>query len=682
MSRAERQGTELNPEAQEWIQQLSSPKPRRLFSKGARERRVHSNDSDCPRRVVDSVVFTSQVERERDAEFLMVQSLFHVEVEVLGTRVQALVDTGAQFGLIDETLLADIVCVREEADVDVRGLGNANVSHVKESVKLELRIHGIDMKPVRFLVVNELAPQLVLGMSFFIVNGLTVNPSRGRMSRVLESGAKEDIYFGEEEKSCRRIVSAVRCLLQQPVRLDGGSWNKVRVSAAEKFPTACNRCPRIKREEFLFDGLGIEENLNANVVVMSGIVDSDSTFEVLVRNISDKPVGMVEGAQLGLLYTLLNEEELEVNMVTEEQGISGEKWTERKLREELVLDQGLDELCRNRIYQLLLRHRAVLSVGDFDVHRAALTSHRIELYDDTPIRQRPRRFPAPVAEEIERQCQELCMLDIIEPSTSPWSSPVVPVKKKDGTIRMCIDYRRLNAVTKPDRFPMPNLSDAVFSLHGMQYFTSLDLVKGYHQMPIDEASREYTAFSTTRGHYHFKSLSFGLRNAPAAFQREVQALLSGFPQSKIVIYIDDILIMERDFESHLVLVDKVLAKLEEASVKLKPGKCHWFKSEVPYLGHIVGIHGLKKDPQYVENVMNYPRPRTVRQIREFLGLVNFQRKFIPKCSELAAPLSSLTGGKSNQKVDWTEAMEQAFYKLKSEMAKEVSLAFPDYSPDA
>ena len=193
-------------------------------------------------------------------------------------------------------------------------------------------------------------------------------------------------------------------------------------------------------------------------------------------------------------------------------------------------------------------------------------------------------------------------LAIIEPSVSPWNSPIVPILKKGGGLRMCLDYRRLNQVTVPDRHPVPNLADSIFGLHGTQYFTRLDLVKSYYQIPIDESSRECTAFSTPRNHWQFKRLSFGLRNAPSAFQREIQAVLSGFPSNKVIAYIDDILIMGSSFSEHLDLVHKVLQTLQNYKLKIKPSKCVFFKAEVEFLGHIVNQNGIKKTPEYVRKV--------------------------------------------------------------------------------
>jgi hypothetical protein len=335
-----------------------------------------------------------------------------------------------------------------------------------------------------------------------------------------------------------------------------------------------------------------------------------------------------------------------------------------------------------QVGEILLAHKGVLSKGDDDIGRVNTRPHHIDLYDYTPIYQRPRRFPAPVAHEIEQQCIGLQNLGIIEESASPWSSPVVPIRKKDGTIRLCVDYRALNRVTKPDKFPMPNLSDSIFGLHGVKYFTRLDLVRVFYQVPLDEDSKELTAFSTPHGHWHFNRLSFGLKNAPSAFQRGMQEVLQNFPWKKVVIYIDDILIMESSFHAHLALVGQVLHTLEKHGIKVKPSKCEWFKSEVEFLGHVVSSRGVSKTRNYIDKVNDFPKPETVRQLREFLGLINFQRKFLQHCSEIQKPLSALTGGAKTKKLIWTTEMLEAFERLKEVMSQNIELAFPDYGPTA
>ena len=175
-------------------------------------------------------------------------------------------------------------------------------------------------------------------------------------------------------------------------------------------------------------------------------------------------------------------------------------------------------------------------------------------------------------------------MDIIEKCDSPWSSPVVPVRKGDGSLRLCVDYRKLNKVTRQENFPMPNLSDAIYSAHNVQYFTKLDLIKGYYQVPIHQDSREFTSFSTHQQQYQFKRLSFGLRNSGLQFQKNMQEILSEFRNKRIIVYLDDILIMSESFEEHMQLVEKVLGTLMTNGIKIKVNKCEFFKQQVTFLG--------------------------------------------------------------------------------------------------
>jgi hypothetical protein len=187
--------------------------------------------------------------------------------------------------------------------------------------------------------------------------------------------------------------------------------------------------------------------------------------------------------------------------------------------------------------------------------------------------------------------------------------------------------RRVNAVTKPDRHPLPNLSDSVYGLHGMKYFSSMDLERGYYQLKLDKASREVTAFPTQNELWQFKRIPFGLRDAPSAFQRAMQYIFAGFFRTHVVVYIDDVLIMTKTVEEHIMLVSRVLQTLAAHGVKIKK-KCAWFQEEVEFLGHVVGVSCLRKSPAFMEKVKDFPKPRTTKELREFLGLANFQRKFV------------------------------------------------------
>ena len=203
-------------------------------------------------------------------------------------------------------------------------------------------------------------------------------------------------------------------------------------------------------------------------------------------------------------------------------------WSIDRLKSEINLGHNLNEGETKKFFDLLSKLKSSLSVNDRDIGRADVTPQKIVLTDSTPIWQRPRRFADPLNEEIENQCSELEISQIIEKCKSAWSSPVVPVRKGDGSLRLCVDYRRVNSVTKQEKFPMPNIQDAIYSPHNIKYFTKLDLTKGYYQIPIAEDSRHITSFSTQHNQYQFKRLSFGLRNSGIQFQRILQEMLANF----------------------------------------------------------------------------------------------------------------------------------------------------------
>lgn len=337
---------------------------------------------------------------------------------------------------------------------------------------------------------------------------------------------------------------------------------------------------------------------------------------------------------------------------------------------------------QDQVRQMLMKVKNVLSTGDRDIGSVKIKPHHIELLDNTPIWQKPRQFAKPVEDEIENQCQELLSNDIIEYSNSNWSSPCVPVRKPDGSLRLCIDYRKVNMVTRTEKFPMPNLNNCLYAAHNVKYFTKFDLVKGYYQVNLDDESRELTAFSTTKNHYQFKRLSFGLKNSGIAFQKMMQQILSPLKSSRIIVYIDDILIMSENFEEHLEMVEKVLYTLEKFQIKIKVKKCDFFKREVQFLGHVLSSEGISKSPEYVKKVKEFPKPITVSDLKKFLGLINFQRKFFDKCSIVVKPLTEITGRPEKEKIDWDENKEKAYTKILEEVEKDIKLTYPDYGENS
>ena len=624
----------------------------------------------------------------------------NLPIKINGVETTALLDTGAHVTLMRKSVADQLgipVCASEK--VDISGVGGARYRTLG-LVEVSVVIHGIRMRPSHIHVVdnNCIDFPVFLGSDFFKINHLNVNSKKRTLIQVDSStGARWVIYVDPPFHSCHLVCYNIPCVATKDVTLDSNIPEKIPVSW--KLPGELDSgydCPKCMADNitYVYDGEIVDNHLKKKIVGFTGCLGPcDSQSFILVSRVVPQVEHVKKGDIMGTISTLVEvpiEEFSSVNTVTPVQSEMVDSttpsqctsWSLNRIKENMKLGPDLTPEQEAAVYTMLFTRKAVLSTGDGDVGKVISGRHHIDLYDDTPIYQRPRRFPDPVADTIEEQCQELNALDIIEPSMSPWSSPVVPVRKPDGSIRLCIDYRKLNLVTIPDRFPMPNLTDAIYSLHGVTYFTTLDLVRGYYQLPVDPESREYTAFSTCRGHWQFKRMPFGLRNAPAAFQRQMQAVLMEFPHARVIVYIDDILIMETDFQKHLDLVQKVLSTLEHHGIKIKPAKCAWFQDKVKFLGHLVTRTGVSKLPEYIKKVEDFPQPTTVRQLREFLGLVNFQRKFAAGAAEIGRPLYSKTGGNGKKKLQWNDEMDQSFKKLKQIMSQEIELAFPDYSEAA
>ena len=612
--------------------------------------------------------------------------LFLVPVKLGQTVSSALIDTGANVSLIREDVAKKLGCTIKSTQYNVMGVNETSVNCMGE-ITIDLHLHGLPMGKITLAIIasDEIKHPIVLGTDCFTQNKLLIDASRRRISGNFIGEAKWDLYVGNSECPCQILYSRIPVRATEKIKVSNDDLQKVPVTpeidVSHYKCDYCDLCNGNLPNDFYYDG-EVSPAISKYLVGYCGIVGAAIT-EVLVcqyeSGICNKCT-VKKGDLLGFIDSIVEIKDF-VNTVEVNVAQSESEWTALRIKNEIKFSDEMTSKEMEQAYNMLLARRGVMSIGNSDVGFAAVTSHKIELYDTTPIRQRPRQFPEPVSKQIEAECQKLLDLDIIEHSKSPFAAPVVPVLKKSGELRLCIDYRLLNKVTKPDRFPVPNLRDQVYSLYDKSYFTTLDLTSGFHQIPLDETSREYTAFSTQKGHYQFRRLAFGLKNCPAAFQRELQFVLHEFKEN-VLIYIDDILITSKTFNEHIELVESVLLTLENHGMKIKVAKCKFFQDNVEFLGHHVSRTGLSKSKVYLDQISKFPKPETISQLRSFLGIINFQRKFLPNCSALAKPLSELTGGEGTKRLTWTDEMTDAFDGLKREILKEVQLSYPDYGPSA
>jgi hypothetical protein len=302
--------------------------------------------------------------------------------------------------------------------------------------------------------------------------------------------------------------------------------------------------------------------------------------------------------------------------------------------------------------------------------------HKIELVPGAVPPSRPTfRLSESELIELKKQLDELVKAGFIRPSKSPFGAPILFVKKKDGTMRMCVDYRALNNVTIKNSYPLPRVDELFDRLQGAKYFSKIDLRSGYHQIRILAEDIPKTAFRTRYGHFEFMVLPFGLTNAPGTFMHLMHETFREYLDDFVLVFLDDILIFSKTLEEHEQHVRKVLETLAKSKLYAKESKCEFFKTEVEFLGHIVGRDGVRMMEDKVQAVAEWPVPKNVRDVRAFLGTAGYYRKFIKDFSHISAPITELT--KEQVKFEWASAHQAAFVALKNAMQTAPVLALPD-----
>lgn len=339
---------------------------------------------------------------------------------------------------------------------------------------------------------------------------------------------------------------------------------------------------------------------------------------------------------------------------------------------------------RDNIISLVKEFRDVFSWSKYDIGLARNAEHKIELKDNGPIQEQTRRIPVALQEKVDEFVEQLLQKNIIQPSLSEWNAPIVIVPKKDGDIRLTVDYRRLNQKTKVPSFPIPDAQQLFDTLGGAKHFSTIDLAAGYYNISLAECDREKTAFSTRKGHWEFLRLPMGLAAAPATFQRVMKAILKEEDWRECLIYLDDILVFGKTREEHLVRLRKVLSKIKEAGLKIAPAKCQFFARDVKYLGHRVSSNGISMDEDKIKCIQEWPQPESQEEMRKFLGLCGYYRNYIKEYAKIVAPLEEACKDCWNKArtrklhpLQWSACLGDAFLHLKQCLMTAPILAVPN-----
>ncbi|GJR60420.1 putative reverse transcriptase domain-containing protein [Tanacetum coccineum] len=291
-----------------------------------------------------------------------------------------------------------------------------------------------------------------------------------------------------------------------------------------------------------------------------------------------------------------------------------------------------------------------------------------------PVARAPYRLAPSEMKELSEQLQELSDKGFIRPSSSPWGAPVLFVKKKDGSFRMCIDYRELNKLTVKNRYPLPRIDDLFDQLQGSSVYSKIDLRSGYHQLRVREQDIPKTAFRTRYGHYEFQVMPFGLTNAPAVFMDLMNRVCKPYLDKFVIVFIDDILIYSKNKEEHEEHLKAILELLKKEELYAKFSKCEFWIPKVQFLGHVIDCQGIHVDPAKIESIKDWASPKTPTEIRQFLGLAGYYRRFIEGFSKIAKPMTKLTQKKVT--FEWGDKQEAAFQTLKDKLCSAPILALP------
>lgn len=433
---------------------------------------------------------------------------------------------------------------------------------------------------------------------------------------------------------------------------------------------------RVKSQEVLVEPLlGSHEGW-----VPEGIVALPTVVRIehgkgfaLIANLSGNVVKLRRNWRIGKVT--------EIDKVEEKEVRNAEIKATDKKADVMINEECLNRKQRERLEKLLWEFSDIFAEENGPIGTATGVQHVIPLMTDQPIRVPYRRIPPHQVSEVKNHINELCKQGVITPSVSPYSAAIVVVRKKDGSLRLCVDYRQLNKYTIRDAFPLPRIDETVEALEGARFFSTFDLAAGYHRIEVHPKDQQKTAFSTPFGHYEFKRLPMGLSNSPSTFQRYMERILGDKIFHTLLVYLDDVIVFSRTVEEHLDRLEELFKRMRKYGLKFKPNKCKLFANRVVYLGYEVSGEGISTEPAKVDAVKLWPLPKTVKDVRAFIGFCSFYRKFIKDFAQIAAPLHQLMSGDSRRSIskEWDEICQKAFETLKKKLITAPVLKCPDFS---
>ena len=590
-------------------------------------------------------------------------------VLVQGVPAEGIVDTGADITIIGRDLFARVAAAARLRKRDFRKADKVPRTYDRKTFHLD-GCMDLDISFLDRTMKTTIYVKMDAGDQLLLSEGVC------RQLGILSYHPQISSKKASKKGDIVAIVPMVRVSLVQSLRLpsEQSSLVHVKLEGAQD-----SEEPLIVEQGEELAGLQVE-----SAVVSCSL---DGYAHVLVTNQSDATLKVSKGTLVARAEAVdeivspesfTDEEYVNVRRVTS----TSEELRKQKVREMVDLTEvPLNE--KSMLHDFLADHHRAFSLEEGERGQTDLVHLEIDTGDASPQYQPPRRMPFAVRREVARQLELMQQNGVIQPSSSPWSSPVVIVRKKDGTHRFCVDYRKLNAVTKADKFPLPRIDDLLDQLCGARYFSCLDLASGFWQIPVHPSSQEKTAFSTPQGLFEFLVMPFGLKNAPSVFQRLMHSVIADLNprdgRQFVAVYVDDMVVWSPTLTEHLSHLKEVIGRCLERNLKFKLSKCRFMLKEVEYLGHLITADGLKANHKITTAVLEFPRPDDLKELRRFLGLTSYYRRFISNFATIAQPLYHLTA--KEVPFIWSLECEEAFASLKTRLATPPVLAYPSFDRD-
>lgn len=563
-----------------------------------------------------------------------------LDARLNGRAAQVTVDTGAVLSLVRRNMVQGRIEPSSEK-ILLKTVTGDTAPALGESV-VDMEIGKLKFK--HRVLVADIEDDFIMGMDLISQHGLAFDPAQS----LLKLGSETFVLSVNRENPAH-----VRLFACETTTIKGNTEQLVNAA----METDLGSC------------VGLVEptkDCNKNVIVARTLVKTARTVPVRIANILPQGTTIKKGEVVAICTCVTKIDTCEG---------SGEVPKETRGPARLELDmKHLTEEEAKAAKEFLKKNKHVFAEEGKPLGKTDIVQHRINTGGAHPIRQAPRRLPVTKQEEVTKLVSDMKKQGIIEESQSPWSSPVVLVTKKDGTIRFCVDYRKLNDVTKKDSYPLPRIDDTLTTLSGSKWFSTLDLKSGYWQVGIHPDDKEKTAFTTGCGLYQFTVMPFGLCNAPATFERLMEFVLRGLTWRTCLVYLDDVMVMGRNFEEHLKNLQEVFDRFQAANLKLNPKKCALFQKEVEFLGHVVSEKGIETSDSKIQSIREWPRPRDKHEVRSFLGICTYYRRFVEGFADIAAPLHKLT--EANNTFAWNQKCEDSFRRLKAALCSSPILAYP------